>query len=351
MIERVASTLKEAESVLLITHEEPDGDALGTTLALAHSLRLLGKQVTMACVDVAPRAFRFLPGVFEFVHDYLIGSFDLVIILDCGDLRRTGYVGRVREFARYRNRIVNIDHHQRNDLHKVASINYVDFNASSTSELVFPLIERLGVGFNPDIATCLLTGLYSDTGGFKHSNTSSTVLEQAARLMMAGAQLSNIKAHITNNHRLPSLRLWGLALSRAIYHDQLGIVYAVITQEDFFRCNAEPSDLDGCVNLLNCVPQARAALLISERPNGLIRASIRTEDETVDVGTVAQLFGGGGIRKAAGFSLRGRLSYENGQWKIFHEETYESMELPVQLLFPNSAPVAFRRDPAYSRAL
>ncbi|MGI6103463.1 MAG: DHH family phosphoesterase [Patescibacteria group bacterium] len=349
MIERAASALTVAEHVLLITHEEPDGDALGATLALVHALRSLGKQVTAACIDEAPRPFRFLPGIERFTRDYLIGSFDAVVILDCGDVRRTGYAHRVREFSRHRNRIINIDHHQRNDLHKLAAVNYVDFEASSTAELVYPLIAALGAELTPDIATCLLTGLYSDTGGFKHSNTSPTVLSQAAALMEAGASLRVIKTHITNRHRLPALRIWGLALSRAKYHEQLGIVIAVIAAEDFAACGAEPTDLDGCVNLLNCVPRAKAAILVSERSTGQIRASIRTEDDRVDVGAIAQLFGGGGIRKAAGFSLKGVLRTTTDGWMIDRSQDPVVVELPYQLLLPYPAPVALPQERAYSQ--
>ena len=347
MIAHVASVLREAESILLITHEEPDGDALGATLALAHTLRTLGKDVTPACVDLAPRPFQFLPGVEWLVRDYLIGSFDAVVILDCGDVRRTGYPHRVREMSQYRNRIINIDHHQRNDLHKLAALNYVDFHASSAAELVFPLVGALGVPLTADIATCLLTGLYSDTGGFKHSNTTPVVLQQAAALMQAGASLRQIKAHIASRHRLPALKLWGLALSRAQYHERLGIVFAIITADDFQACEAEPEDLDGCVNLLNCVPRSRAAILVSERSEGQIRASLRTEDETVDVGALAQLFGGGGIRKAAGFSLRGSLRATESGWVIIRDD--ERSQSECRLLLPYPTPVVFQQDHAYSQ--
>ncbi|MBI4023071.1 bifunctional oligoribonuclease/PAP phosphatase NrnA [Candidatus Berkelbacteria bacterium] len=316
MLDTVIRTLQAADRVLVITHEQPDGDAIGTALALTHVLTALGKSVTPVCVDPVPIPFRFLPGIEQLRHDCLFGNFDLVVVVDCGDLRRTGFPDRLKSLSQLGKTIVNIDHHQRNDLHKVAELNYVDYAASSAAELVYPLLQGLGVTMTSPVATCLLTGLYSDTGGFKHSNTSPTVLRQAAALVAAGASLSTIKQHIACYRSVASLKLWGVALARARFHGPLKLVYSVITLEDFGACQATPDDLDGCVNLLNCTPEAKATLLVSEPLLGRIRASLRTEDDGVDVGALAQLFGGGGLRKAAGFSFPGHVRRRGAQWLV-----------------------------------
>lgn len=316
MIDAVVDMLRSSERHVLVTHEYPDGDALGTTLALAHALKSLGKQVTLICVDDIPLPFQFLPGIEWFRRDCILGNFDVVTVIDCGDLKRTGMPDRIKTFAQGRHRIINIDHHQRNDLHKVATVNYFNYDASSAAELTLPLIQRLGVSVDKDIATCLLTGLYNDTGGFKHSNTSALVLRQAADLMIAGARLRRIRQHISNFKSIASLKLWGLALSRISYHEQLRIVVSVITQQDLDDCGATQEDLAGCVNLLNSVPDAKAAILLVELPNGRMKASVRTENENIDVASLAQLFGGGGIRKAAGFSVEGKCVKTLQGWSI-----------------------------------
>lgn len=319
MIDIVADILQSTQRHLLVTHEFPDGDALGTTLALGHALKSLGKNVTLICVDEVPQPFQFLPGSEWFGRDCILGNYDVVTIIDCGDLKRTGIPDRIRTFAQGRRPIINIDHHQRNDVHKVATVNYVDFDASSAAELVFPLVRRLNVPVDKNIATCLLTGLYNDTGGFKHSNTTPVVLQQAAELMRAGARLRRIRQHVSHAKSVPSLKLWGLALSRITYHDQLGLIVSVITQKDFDEHGAAPEDLAGCVNLLNSIPDARAAMLLVELPNGRIKASVRTERDDIDVASLAQLFGGGGIRKAAGFSVEGSCVLTARGWSIVRQ--------------------------------
>ncbi|MBI4032094.1 DHH family phosphoesterase [Candidatus Berkelbacteria bacterium] len=342
ILNTVTQSLQSAERILLVTHEHPDGDALGTTLALAHALRALGKHVTATCTDTVPVPFQFLPGIETLQRDCLLGTYDRIVILDCGDLKRTGMPHRIRDVARYRQRIINIDHHQRNDLHKLASLNYVDYAASSAAELVYPLIERLGVRFTPPIATCLLTGLYNDTGGFKHSNTSPTVLHQAAQLMAAGGDLAAISEHLANYRSVPSLRIWGVALSRLHYHPALRLIVSAITEADLAMCDAEPEDLAGCVNLLNSVPEARATMLLCELPNGRIKASVRTEDDSVDVATIAALFGGGGITRAAGFSFPGRLVRSATGWQILAPGEVFTLRFPLALPAPSYAGVAER---------
>lgn len=330
----IAHVVEGAERFLLITHENPDGDAIGTTLALGTALKRLGKTVRMTCVDEVPQPFRFLPGVGELARDCLLGSHDAIIIIDCGDLKRTGMANRIREFTAIRSRIINIDHHQRNDLHKLARWNYVNSEASSAAELVFDLIEELGVVIDADIATCLLAGLYNDTGGFKHSNTSPTVLRQAAYLMDRGARLKEITENVANYKSVPALKLWGVALSRLEYHPTLGIVSSVITQADLAACNAYQEDLAGCVNLINCVPEARAAILLAELPDGRIKASIRTERNQVNVAALAGLFGGGGIKKAAGFSFTGQFWLQQSRWRIGLERSIEAHVVQLPVLMP-----------------
>lgn len=317
LVNGALTRLLAAPRVVLVTHQHPDGDALGSTLALKFALEQCGRVVAAVCRDDAPYVFRFLPGLESFDRELRLRAGDVLVTLDCGDLSRTGFTDVVRSVAGPRGRLINIDHHQRNDLHKVATMNLVSSEASSAAELVYELVWRLNVRFTKQIATCILAGIYNDTGGFRHSNTTPRVLGIASELMRAGGRLREITRHVATFRSVPSLRLWGVALERIRYHTQLGIVASVITQTDLARCGALHEDIAGAVNLINHVPEARMALLAAELVDGSIKASLRTELNTVDVAALANLFGGGGLKKAAGFSIRGSIHVDAaGDWQI-----------------------------------
>lgn len=315
---KIINKINSSSNILLITHENPDGDAVGSMMALFLALKNnFAKAVKVVCPSEIPALFTFIPEVNRVSQDFILGDHDLIIILDCGDLRRTGFANRLKELSKYKNRIINIDHHPKNDLHKLANINYIDYQASSTSELIYDLLINLNILIDRKIATCLLCGLYNDTGAFKHSNTSVKVLKIAAELMNRGAQLKLITHYITNGKTATALKLWGIALSRIKFDQDLGLISSVITYQDIQECQADPQDLAGVVNLINSIPGGKATILLSETEPGKIRASLRTENNTVDVSYLAALFGGGGLKKASGFCLDGHIISDNkGGWEI-----------------------------------
>lgn len=328
----VAAALQASPRIVLITHEYPDGDAVGSTLALHHALTRLGKSVVAVCRDRVPIPFQFLPGVTTITHRLALRPTDLVVTLDCGDARRTGFPDELRLIGGSRGRVINIDHHQQNDLHRIARINLVDYEASSASEVVYALLRTIGTPIDKIVATALLTGIYYDTGGFRHSNTTEYVLTVAADLMRAGGRLRDITRNIANFRSMSALRLWGIALERIRYHAELGIVASVITQTDLARCDAFHEDIAGAVNLINHVPEARVAMICSELVDGSIKASLRTELNDVDVAALANLFGGGGLKKAAGFSIRGSIQVnDSGDWQIVSD--------PPAVEFPRLLPL------------
>ena len=321
-VDNAITTLVNAPRVILVTHEHPDGDAVGSTLALARALTLLGKNVVTVCKDPVPLPFQFLQGAEDFAQSLNLMLGDVVITIDCGDLARTGFIDQLRAIGGVRGRVINIDHHQRNDLHKVARLNLVNGEASSAAELVFELVGALGVKIDKALATDLLTGIYTDTGGFRHSNTTPQVLEIASRLMLAGGRLRDITKNIANFRSVTALRLWGVALERIRYHEQLGLVASVITRADLVACQALPEDIAGAVNLINHVPEAKVAILCTEPTQGIIKASLRTESNIVDVARLANIFGGGGLKKAAGFAIHGSIHVDsNNAWHIMAEDS------------------------------
>lgn len=313
---KVITRIGKSERVLILTHENPDGDALGSLLSLGIALRNQGKKADMVCTSEIAKAFKFLPRIDKVKKDFLLGDYDLIIILDCGDLRRTGFADRLKEFSKNKRKIINIDHHSKNDLHRISAINLIDYKASSASEILYLLLEKMKIEIDKDMATCLLCGIYTDTGVFKHANTSPLVLKISSELLKKGARLNKITENLTNGKSIAALRLWGIALSRIQINDKLGLVNSFITQEDFKSCEATIFDLGGVVNMINSIPNTQAAILFSEIEDGKIKASLRTELDYVDVSKLARIFGGGGLKKASGFTIAGHLICKNNKWQI-----------------------------------
>lgn len=320
---------------LILLHENPDGDTIATSLGLALAFKKLGKYALCVCQDSIPELFEFLPGRDSIQSDFLLGDFEVVVVIDSGDLKRTGFSERLRSVSK-RLPILNIDHHPKNDLHKIATYNLVDYEASSAGEVVLQLLEELKIELDIDLATCFLTSLYTDTGGFRHPNTSSKVLETAAFLLKKGGKLKLINRQISSTKPVRILRLWGRALSSLRTHP-LGIISSFITLKDLKKLKASPDDLAGVVNLINTAPEARIAILFSELPSGKIKASLRTEEEGIDLAKLTAIFGGGGHKKAAGFTLNGRIEKDGASWKVVLEDSEElqkDFEQDFKALFP-----------------
>jgi bifunctional oligoribonuclease and PAP phosphatase NrnA len=316
IIDRVIAKLTSFNKILLMIHENPDGDTLGSATVLFNILHKLGKEPAMVCKDSIPRPFLFLPEIENIQRDMLFGDYEVIVVIDCGDMRRTGFADRLREFSQKKKILINIDHHPKNDLHKITQLNLVDFKASSTAEIVWGLLQKLDIQMDKDIATALFTGLYTDTGGFKHSNTSPKTLEIAAELLRHGARIKLITKNVSLNKSISAMKLWGIALSRLHYSEQK-ITSAILTRADLKKCQASDDDISGVVNLINTIPDSRVAILFYETIDGKIRASIRTEQGDVDVSRLARVFGGGGHKKASGFTIDGILKPdETGKWKI-----------------------------------
>lgn len=315
-IPRLRQWLERAERVLLVAHEHPDGDAIASVLAFRQALALLGKDAVAVSRDFVPVPFQFLPGAAYFTTDFFLGDYDMIITFDCGDARRTGFQERIRQFAGLKRRLVNIDHHPKNDLHRVANLNIVDPSAAATTQIVYRIFQAFGWPIDHDVATSLLCGLYTDTGGFKHANTTSEVLEIAADLLARGGRLKEINRHLVNAHSVPMLRLWGVALDRLHCHNDLGIVSSMITLDDLRRCDANHTDVAGVVNLINTIPDIKIAILFAEQDDGSFRASVRTDATGVDVGRLAALFGGGGLKKAGGFTVPAYLLDNARDWHV-----------------------------------
>ena len=313
---KLKKLIASTDKFLLIGHEHPDGDCIGSMVALKDALCAMTKEVDLALKDPVPPPFSFLVAESTIKRDFLLGDYETIILLDNGDLKRTGFYNRLVDLKKSKQKIINIDHHQKNDIWRLANINYINENASSTSEIVYDLFRGLDVEITANIATAILTGIFTDTGGFQHSNTSSRVFEAISELMKKGGSLKKIELNVNNSRNTSMLRLWGIALERLNFNRKYGILTSVLTKEDLKNSKATEDEVMGLVNLMNSVPEAKAALLIYETSSGKIKGSLRTENDDLDMASVAGCLGGGGHKKAAGFSIDGKIVRVGGGWRI-----------------------------------
>lgn len=296
--------LGRAERILIISHVNPDGDTIGANLALSSVLKDLGKKVVNACADEIDPSLDFLVGVENFVSEFNLEAFDVIVIVDCGSAQMIGFDDRYPKLIG-NSKVINIDHHASNP--KFGAINWVDSQASATVVMIYHLLKMAGVKINRSIAMALLTGLYFDTGSFMHSNTSDLVYKMAAELVACGANPELIAKKMFRTRSVKQLKLWGEILENLRLTED-GIVVGLMPEDKLKAYGLDSQALSGVIDFLNMVPKSKFALLLSEDLEGNIKGSCRTQVDGIDLSKVAGVFGGGGHRKASGFSFKGNLN-------------------------------------------
>jgi len=302
-LDMVVDELRDAERLLLITHENPDGDALGSILGMHGVLRLLGKDVLM-----------FMPAdQFPLPHEYKEMPFDgvitepppdmtdrLVVFLDCGNADRMP----VDFIAESGARIVNIDHHHDNT--RFGSVNLVVPHASCTAEIVYGLSKQLGVEVTPPIAEALYVGLITDTGKFMYQNTTPEAHRMAAELIEIGVDVQAVYRRLYENLPWARLQLLSRALNRISRYDDGRITVTHLRTEDFRETGSQEEDSEGIVDHIRSIEGTAVAVLVRELlaadRAGRRKVSLRAPNGAVDVSRIAREMGGGGHRQAAGFS-------------------------------------------------
>jgi len=295
-----AQLIRQARDILVICHVMPDGDAIGSLLGLGWALHKLGKEHTLACADPVPDSFAYLPGS-EAMVSHPEGNYDLIISLDCSDLKRLGAAYDQDSLRGVP--IINIDHHVTNV--GFGSVNWVDPSSAATAQMVLTLIEHLEVPLDPIMATCLLNGIVTDTRGFRTPNTMAAVMEATTRLMTAGASLSEITEQVFNRRPLAVVRLWGKALS-AVQLDGR-IIWTEISRAMKHECGLNSDSDDGLVSFLTSACEADVGVVFTEKDDSTIDVSMRSMPG-IDISTVAMRFGGGGHPQAAGCNLSSSLA-------------------------------------------
>ena len=304
--------VEKAEKILLISHRKPDGDTLGSCISLKHVISKMGKEVTMACIDEIPERYSYMPDVHNFIKEFDFREYDLLIVCDAGASYMTSYHEVYPDIFDGDVPVINIDHHASND--DFGTLNIVNPNAASTTMMVYKYFKFAGYDFTPVIATALLTGLYNDTGSFMHQNTTPETLRIAGDLLAKGGRVADVSRNLFNTTPVSTLKLWGRVLDNLKINSE-GVAMSVITEKDFKECDADMDELSGAVDFINCVPETKFTVLLHEDEKGNVKGSFRTRNEDVDLEEIASKFGGGGHKKAAGFTLPGKLEKET-TWKI-----------------------------------
>lgn len=308
----IFNAIQKAQRIVIISHRNPDADSIGSNLALRQLLEALEKDVISACVDAIPKELLFLTKTTTFQTSFNLNLTDLIMCVDAGSTAQTGFLERQPEILQSGKPVINIDHHPSNIGY--GSINLVIPDAASTTLILYNLFTGFGIPINREMATSLLCGLYFDTGSFMHSNTGEEVYLAAGKLLENGADMPAIVKNMYKNRSIVQLKTWGKILN-GIKVTPKNVVVSGITKEELEECCATPSETSGIIDYLSTVKDAEFATLLVEDDKGNVRGSLRTRKNDINLSEMAGMFGGGGHKKASGFTLKGELKKET-IWSI-----------------------------------
>ncbi|TMD61194.1 MAG: bifunctional oligoribonuclease/PAP phosphatase NrnA [Chloroflexi bacterium] len=292
--------LKGAGSVAFVSHRDPDGDTVGSALALGLGLEGAGKRVSFHCADPIPEAFGFLRSTMRFAQTPPDGV-DLITTVDFGDAARAKF-----DLPRHIP-LLNIDHHATND--RFGSFNVVEPEVPATAQVVAELVDEAGLRWTGEMATAALLGLMTDTGSFQFPATSPASHRTAARLLEVGADLPAISQNVFRTRPFTALKIFGRAFDRLERECDGRLVHTWVLDEDLVALGAKPEDVSGLIEQIARSAGMRVAILFNAEHSGEVKVSIRTSAEppNVDAAALAAKFGGGGHVRAAGALVAGSL--------------------------------------------
>jgi phosphoesterase RecJ-like protein len=296
-IEEILAVLRGGQRFLVCSHARPDGDAVGSMLAMGMLLEQLGKEVDLVSADRVPIIHRALPCAERIrCAQQVSGSYDAVILLECDGLERTRVQGVDQYF------MMNIDHHATGS--EYANLNWIDHSAASVGELVYRLAKAAGARVTPEMAVCLYTTVLTDTGGFCYGGTRASTFELARELVLAGADPTRIAQNVYFSTPVSKLLLLGSALRHLKHEGQLAWLW--VTYQEMMDAGAIEDDCEGIVSFALCVSGVEAAVFFFEQPEGRIQISLRSKGR-VNVAAIAMQLGGGGHESASGCTLEGPM--------------------------------------------
>ena len=289
---------------LLTSHARPDGDSIGSQLAMAFALDALGKQVRIVDSDRAPDHYQDFPGMDRIeITDRVSADVDAVIVMECSDLTRTGVAGLERHF------IINIDHHAGNRMY--GAVNWHDETSAACGEMVFDLIRELEVPLTLEIATHIYLAILTDTGSFHHSNITPRTFDICRQTVEAGVNPAAMARRVFDSNSFGKLKLIGALLDSMELLDQGRLAVLYLDDAMLEACGCTHNDTEGLINLPLTAREIQAVVFFKLGADGDIHVSMRSKYD-VDVRTIAARHGGGGHKNAAGFKLRGPLADVRG---------------------------------------
>jgi phosphoesterase RecJ-like protein len=296
-LDAVAAAIRERQSFILTSHARPDGDAIGSQLALAFALDRLGKSVRLVDRDPVPAPFRAFPGVDRIeVASRATGDADALIVMECANLSRPEVEGLEQYFA------INIDHHLGNTMY--GAVNWFDESAAACAEMVGDLIDALGVPWTQEIATHLYLGIATDTGGFRHGHMSRRTFEACRRIAETGLDPARLSRQIFDSYSIGRVKLTGALLNAMELHHGQRLAVLAFDDDLLAACGATVDDTDGLVNLPLGAQDILAVALFKKQQDGTYRVSLRSKGD-IDVRAVATRWDGGGHTNAAGLTVPG----------------------------------------------
>lgn len=301
-LEGAAGLMRDAHRLAVLSHVNPDADAIGSILGLVHGLRSVGKEAVAVLSDPVPEYARFLLGADGILSALPEDAFDLLVCADAAGIDRIGkiYLDDPKRFET--SPLLNVDHHRTNPM--FGTVNYVDPQASSTSELSYRLLTALGAPIDPSTASALLFGIVGDTGSFRNGATTPGALATAARLVMLGGDTQRIAFQLFECKTFAAARLWGRIVSTITLDRSRHIVFGLMTREMIREEGAAVDEAEGVAEYLRGIVEADVVMLLKEDEDGTMRVSMRSRPR-VDVSLIAAAFDGGGHRQAAGCTIPG----------------------------------------------
>jgi phosphoesterase RecJ-like protein len=302
LIADIGSEIRARQRFLLTSHARPDGDSIGSQLAMAFALDALGKDVRIINADAAPEHYFEFPGLdrIEIAQEVPAdAAADTVIVMECGDLTRTGVRGFEGRF------IINIDHHVGNRMY--GAINWFDESAAACGEMVFEVIKALGVPLTVEIATHIYLAILTDTGSFHHSNITPRTFEICRQTVEAGVSPAAMARRVFDSNSFGKLKLIGALLDRMELLDGGRLAVLYLDDAMLEACGCTHNDTEGVINLPLTAREIQAVVFFKAAADGAVRVSMRSKYD-VDVRLVAAAFGGGGHKNAAGFTVSGPLA-------------------------------------------
>lgn len=309
-MDKIITHIKEAHHILLASHSEPDGDAVSSILALGLAIGQLGKKTTIYNASPIPAVYRFLPSVERIVrHIKKANTYDVALVLDCGDLPRVGEASATISRIPL---VINIDHHISNT--GFGDLQLIDPLACSTAEIVYRLIKAMDVSIDKAMATSVYTGILTDTGSFRFSSTNRAAFAISQEMTELGVEPHAVAQHVYGTYSLGRIKLLNLALDSIEISENGKLSIMTVTGAMFAETGTHPEDVDGMINYARRIEDVKVAALIHEQKNGKTcsngqgryHVSLRS-DGSVDVAAIAGSFGGGGHTSAAGFQIETSL--------------------------------------------